>query len=100
MATVFLQKRKGKKGVSYHVKYAHPITGKNKHFGAFPKYKQAQHEVNILRAVLNSGKIPEPSKSRLNPLTFSEVGASLKKEWESKLKRKELAQVTFDGYVI
>ncbi|MBW1668203.1 MAG: site-specific integrase [Deltaproteobacteria bacterium] len=98
MSTVFIQKRIGKKGISYNVKYADPITGKKKHYRAYKRYKQAQWEANELRALLDSGKIPKNKKVRLNPLTFSEVSASLKKEWELRFKRKELSQITFNVY--
>jgi len=98
MSTVFIQKRIGKKGTSYNVKYADPITGKKRHYRTYKRYKHAQWEANELRAVLDSGKMPKSKIPKLNPLTFSAVSASLKKEWELRLKRKELSEVSLNGY--
>jgi integrase len=99
MATVVIQKRIRKKGMSYAIQYADPLTGKKKHYMTCRKYKQAHYEANELRAVLDSGRPPEQRK-KLDPLTFSEVAASLKKELESRLKRKEISDKTYSDYCI
>jgi len=100
MATVVIQKRKGKNGMSYSVRYAHPITGKKKYFKTLRRYKDAQQEANNLRALLTSGNIPRKGDTKLNPLTFGEVAASLNKEWKLRLLRHELSSRTFEGYCI
>ena len=99
MSTVVIQKRIRKKGISYAVNYANPITGKKIYYRTFKRYKDAQSEANDLRAVLDSGKIPERKKNRLRPLTFSEVAESLRTEWQLRLKRKELSPNTVEGYL-
>ena len=100
MATVFIQKRNGKRGPSYAVRYADPISGRKKHYQSFKRYKQAQSEVNDLRAILDSGKLPQRERRALNLLTFSEVAESLTSEWSLRLKRGELSKVTVEGYGI
>ena len=99
MATVVIQKRKGKKGMSYAIRYLDPISGKKRYYKTFKKYKEAQQQANDLRTLLDSGKAPE-KKLKLSPMTFSEVAASLKTEWTSRLKRKDLSKKTYDEYCI
>jgi len=98
MATVVIQKREGKNGMSYSIRYAHPITGEKKYFKTLRRYKAAQQEANDLRALLTSGNIPRKGDTKLNPLTFSEVAASLRKEWELRLKEKRLSPKTYFDY--
>jgi integrase len=100
MATVVIQKRKGKKGMSYAVRYADPITGKKKHFKTFKKQKEAQHAANDLRALLDSGKMPVKKRTKLSLLTSSDVAASLESEWVSRLRRNDLSQKTYEEYCI
>ena len=82
------------------VQYRNPITGEKKHYQTFTKLKDAQKSANELRSVLDSGKIPEKRATRLNPLTFSQVADSLRDEWNSRHKRKELSEKTFTEYCI
>jgi len=98
MATVVIQKRKGKKGMSYAIRYRDPLTGKKKYYKTFKKQKEAQRAANELRAILDSGKAPEKKRTKLNPLTFSEVSNSLREEWGTRLERKDLSEKTFDDY--
>ena len=100
MATVLIQKRRGKRGISYRVQYRNPITGEKKHHKTFTKLKEAQQSANELRSVLDSGIIPEKTVSRVNPLTFSQVANSLRDEWKTRLKRKDLSEKTFSEYCI
>ena len=99
MATVVIQKRKGKKGMSYAIRYFDPISGKKRYYKTFKKYKEAQQQANDLRTLLDSGKAPE-KKLKLSLMTFSEVATSLKTEWTSRLKRKDLSEKTYNDYCI
>jgi len=98
MSTVVIQKRQWKKGMTYAISYAHPITGAKRYYKTCRRYKEAHQEANDLRALLDSGKVPQQDRFRLNPLTFSEVANSLNEEWERRLKRKELSAKTYGGY--
>jgi len=100
MATVLIQAHKLKNSMSYCVIYRDPLTGKKKHYKAYRKKREASQAANDLRALLDSGDAPKPKQSRISPLTFSEVGQSLKAEWQSRLDTKDLRQKTFDEYVI
>jgi integrase len=100
MATVVIQKRRWKKSMSYSILYAHPITGIKRYYKTCKRYKEAQWEANELRALLDLGKMPDRERFRLNPLTFSEVAASLNEEWEWQFKRKELSAKTCSDYCI
>jgi hypothetical protein len=80
MATVIIQKRKRKKGMSYIISFKEPLTGKNKYYKTFRKHKDAQQAANELRSLLDSGKIPKPKRVKLNPLTFREVTQKLRQE--------------------
>ena len=81
MATVTIQKRKRKSRNSYLVSYKEPLTGKKRHYKTFPRQREALKAANELRVLLDSGKMPEVSRTRLNPLTFEKVADSLKREW-------------------
>ena len=98
MATVYISKRKTRKGQSYPVKYYDPLTRKKKHYKTFQKLREAQQAANALRAALDSGNTPEAQKSRLVPLTFGEIANSLKEEWAERLRINDLARKTHDEY--
>ena len=100
MSTVVVQKRIGKKGVSYAINYAHPVTGKKIYYKTLQKYKDAQSEAQNLRALLDTGNIPEDKKKRLNPLKFSEVAESLRAEWKSRVIIRDLSEKTYEEYCI
>jgi len=100
MATVYIQKRITKDGKSYAVKYADPISGSKKHYITCRKQRNAQTAANELRSILDSGKLPEKHKTKLAPLTFSEVADSLRQEWALRAKRKELSEKTVSEYCI
>jgi integrase len=100
MATVIIQKRKRKKGMSYIISFKEPLTGKNKYYKTFRKHKDAQQAANELRSLLDSGKIPKPKRVKLNPLTFREVTQKLRQEWDERNKRNDLADKTFQEYSI
>lgn len=98
MSTVLIQKRIGKKGISYAVRYADPLTGKKKHYQSFRKYKLAQQAANDLRTAFDAGKIPEKKDARFTPMTFEEVGQSLQEEWTKRHRLSELSAKTYAEY--
>jgi integrase len=100
MATVIIQKRKRKKGMSYMISFKQPLTGKIKYYKTFRKHKDAQQAANELRSIIDSGKLPEPTRVKLNPLIFREVAEKLRKEWDERHKRNDLASKTFREYSI
>jgi len=100
MATVQIQRRKNKKGVTYPIYFKNPYNGKKEYFKTFPKLKEAQHAANDLRSLLDAGKLPEKKLKKLNPLTFMDVGKELKEEWDSKLSREDLSPKTHEDYCI
>ena len=100
MATVVIQKRIGKKGTSYAIKYLDPVSGKKKHYKTLRKQKLAQQEANDLRVMIDTGKIPEKKNLKFTPLRFSEVAESLEKEWFKRLKKRELSEKTLTDYCI
>lgn len=98
MATVRIQKFKGKRGTTYAVRFRDPLTKKTKHYKSFKKRKDANQSANELRAMLDSGRLPQKKDIRFTPMTFNEVAESLKLEWEGRHKRKELADKTLSDY--
>jgi integrase len=100
MATVHIQKRKGKNNTSYIVSYYDPITKNKKHYKTFKKQREAQREANDLRAILDSGKKTIKKDTRFSPFTFSKVAHLLKAEWHDRLQRKELTIKTVSDYEI
>jgi len=98
MSTVVIQKRQWKKGLTYSILYAHPITGAKRYYRTCQKYKEAHKVANDLRTLLDSGQAPERKRFKLNPLTFSEVAKSLTREWEQRCKRKEISAKTCGDY--
>jgi site-specific recombinase XerD len=100
MATVYIQTHKRKFGLSYCVLYRDPVSGRKRHFSSYRKKREASRAANDLRALIDTGGMPEPARTRISPLTFSEVAKSLKAEWQSRLEIKDLSQKTFDEYCI
>jgi integrase len=98
MATVYIQKRILKQGMSYYVLFRDPETGKKRHYKAFRKKREASKAANDLRYALENNKIPKPSKTKIRPITFSEAGRSLQQEWDQKLKRKDIRPKTHYEY--
>jgi len=100
MATVFIQKRKRKNRNSYVIYFKDPETGKNKYYKTLPKQKEAQTAANDLRSTLDLGALPKDkkAKSKIRPLTFSEVSVHLEQEWVGKIARKELVEATLQDY--
>lgn len=99
MATVFIEKRTGKRGISYAVRYKDPETLRNRYFKGCKKKKDALSEAARLREILDKGKLPvRPKKKHLSHMNFSDVAKSLENAWLEKLAEKDISQVTYDGY--
>lgn len=102
MATVVIQKRKGKAKMSYAVRYKGPNTRATRYYDSYRKLKDAQEAANELRNLIDFGR---PSKiherrTRLSLLSFKEVSRLLKKEWDTRLKLGQLAKKTHEEYVV
>ena len=100
MATVTIQKRKRINRDSYLVSFKEPLTGKLKYYKSYPRKRDAQQAANDLRVLLDSGKMPEPKRIKLNPLTFEDVADSIKKDWIQRLERRDLSEKTYQDYCI
>ncbi len=99
MATVYIDKRSRQGGGnSYVVTFRCPLTGKNKYYKTYRKRIDASTAKNKLVAMLDSGKMPE-QKKKYRPLKFEDVVESLKASWQDKMKFKQLAPKTVEGYV-
>jgi site-specific recombinase XerD len=100
MATVFIEKREGKNGISYRMLYKDPVTYKNKYHKTFKKYGDAQEEAAELKIKLGAGKLPKPKNKRLCYMTFKEVAKEVKDIWAERLNEGDLSRETYDGYVL
>jgi integrase len=98
MATVYILKHKTQKGYSHTIKYYDSLSKKKKYYKTFKKLRDAQQSANELRTALDSGKRPEKKKTKLAPLTFNQVSASLRDEWAKRLRINNLAKKTHDEY--
>lgn len=98
MATVLIQRRRRKKGITYPVYYKEPLTGKKKYLKTFSRFKEAQQAANDLRALLDAGKQPAKRQMKLKLMTFRQVGESLKSEWSRKIKQGNLSEKTHSDY--
>jgi integrase len=98
MATVFIQKYKGKRGTTYAVKYRDSLTKRCKYDSSYRRWQEANDRAKELRAILDLGKRPEKKRNQFVPMTFNEVAKSLKLEWIGRNKRKQLADKTLYEY--
>ena len=99
MATVYIEKRKGKKWISYRLLYKDPATFKNHYYKTFRKFKEALKEAAMLRGILDHGQAPITTNKKVRYKTFQEVGEELIGIWAEKLNESKLSQVTYDGYI-
>lgn len=100
MATVNIVKCKRKKGMRYQVYFKEPYTGKKKYYKTFQRQKDAQQMANDLRALLDSGKLPDKDCNKVRIMTFNEVSCELEKEWGEKFKIGKLANATIANYKV
>ena len=99
MATVVIQRRQNKNGVSYLVQYRDPYTGQKKHYKSFRKKRDADHARNDLRQILDSGELPK-KKMRLRVMTFAQVADLWKKELDDRVELEEISKATYENYTI
>jgi len=101
MATVVIQKRKGKKRTTYSIRYYDPITGNKKYYRSFKTYAEAKIAESDLCKILEKGKSPEIIKrKRVCEETFSKIADSLIIEWNDRLMLGELSKKTVAEYSI
>ncbi|MFC1535164.1 tyrosine-type recombinase/integrase [Thermodesulfobacteriota bacterium] len=100
MATVMIRRRKRKKKTVYQIYYKEPLTGQKKYYRTCQRLNKAQQSVNDLRALLDTGKLPEKKWKNIVLMTFEHVAASLKDEWDSRLSRRDLSPKTHEDYCI
>ena len=100
MATVNIVKRKRDKGMRYQVYFKDPYTGNKKYYKTFRRLKDAQLAENDLRALLDSGKLPEKANTTIRTMTFNEVADELEKVWDEKFKIGKLANATVANYKV
>lgn len=98
MATVNIVKRNRKKGIRYQVYFKEPSTGTKKYYKTFQRQKDAQQAANDLRALLDSGNLPNKARKRIRMMTFNEISCELEKEWAEKRLTGELASKTVANY--
>lgn len=100
MATVYITARNNKNGKSYYVYYMDPYTSKKVHYRTFQKKKDAASEAAKLRRMIDTQDIHQLQKQRKKhrPMTFSEVGALCRKEWEKDVACGEMSSETLKGY--
>ena len=98
MSTVYIEKRKRKKRNSYIIYYKHPVSGKNKYYKTLPNQKEAQNEANNLRAMLDTGRVPDEKAAKKKPvlLSLSEIGDALIDSWKLKFANKVLTPRIID----
>jgi integrase len=99
MATVFVEKRKRDGFMSYIVRYKDPMTGSTVYHKSFRKMVDANQEAHDLRALIDSGRLPEKT-IKFKALTFTQVAHSLKDEWRRRRDLGQLSEKTFSEYVI
>ena len=102
MATVSVLKRKRKNGVKYAVLYKDPITLQSKYYKTYARAKDANQAAHKLRELIDNGRTPEieRTKPKLSLRTFGEVADLLVDEWRQRNERGDLAQKTYDEYLI
>jgi integrase len=98
MATVNIVKCIREKGIRYQVYYKDPYSGRKKYYKTFTKQREAQQASNDLRALLDTGKLPN-QKLRIRMMTFSEVADELVTDWNLKRQTGELRPKVVDDYV-
>jgi len=98
MATVNIVKRKRDKGMRYQVYFKDPYTGNKKYYKTFRRLKDAQQAENDLRALLDSGKLPDKARKKIRMMTFNEIACELEKDWNEKLLTGKLAGKTVETY--
>jgi len=100
MATVFIQKHKGRNRTSYAVRYKDPQSGKNRYYKSFQRQKDAAQAANDLRALLESGKVSkiEDNRAKLHVLTFAEAADLLRAKWREDYSENRIREKTFKEY--
>jgi len=99
MATVNIVKRIREKGTRYQVYFKDPYSGKKKYYKTYQRQRDAQQAANDLRALLDTGKLPDRKTSKIHMMSFGDVAEELVNEWNLKRKTGELRTKTVDEYI-
>lgn len=62
--------------------------------------KDAQQSANDLRVLLDSGGLPAKDDRKIRLLTFNQIGKTVRREWDERLKIGDLSPVTHYDYCI
>jgi len=101
MATVTIATRSLKKGKAYVIHVKDPKTGKKKYHKTYRRKDLAQEEVNRIRTLIDSGKMPTKEAKQPKPQslpTFGQAAKLCQAEWDRKLGEDKLKPKTHAGY--
>jgi hypothetical protein len=101
MATVTIATRSLKKGKAYVIHYKDPNTGKKEYHKTYRRKDLAQEEVNRVRTLIDSGRLPtketrQPKQQALP--TFGQAALLCQAEWDRKLGEGKISQASHAGY--
>lgn len=102
MATVVIETRTNKSGTkSYPIYYRDPVTGKRKYHKTLRKKIEAERERLQLAMLIEHGDLEhlERKKRKFRPLSLSEIGEALEREWNDRLATDELSPTSAKNYV-
>ncbi len=101
MATVTIATRSLKKGKAYVIHYKDPNTGKKEYHKTYRRKDLAQEEVNRVRTLIDSGRLPtketrQPKQQALP--TFGQAALLCQAEWDRKLGEGKIGATSHEGY--
>jgi integrase len=101
VATVTIATRSLKKGKAYVIHYKDPNTGKKEYHKTYRRKDLAQEEVNRVRTLIDSGRLPtketrQPKQQALP--TFGQAALLCQAEWDRKLGEGKISQASHAGY--
>lgn len=101
MATVTIATRLLKKGKAYVIHIKDPETGKKEYHKTYRRKDLAQEEVNRVRTLIDSGRMPtkETRQPKQQPLpTFGQAATFCQDEWDRKLGEGKIGATSHEGY--
>ncbi len=101
MATVTIATRLLKKGKAYVIHIKDPETGKKEYHKTYRRKDLAQEEVNRVRTLIDSGRMPtneakQPKQQSLP--TFGQAAKLCQNEWDRKLGEGKIGATSHEGY--
>jgi hypothetical protein len=101
VATVTIATRSLKKGKAYVIHYKDPNTGKKEYHKTYRRKDLAQEEVNRVRTLIDSGRLPTKEtrqpKQQVLP-TFGQGALLCQAEWDRKLGEGKVGAESHSGY--